>query len=112
MNIKATFQGNDAEATAQFGEVQYGLAATVEVGDVSEGETAQVYNVGTAQNARLNFVLPRGKQGEPGKSAYELAVEQGFEGTLEDWYAKNGDTVILQQQVNNITAKISWLYSM
>ena len=54
----------------------------------------------------------RGKQGEPGKSAYELAVEQGFAGTLEDWYAKNGDTVILQQQVNNITAKISWLYSM
>lgn len=66
MNIKATFQGNDAEATAQFGEVQYGLAATVEVGDVAEGDTAQVYNVGTAQNARLNFVLPRGKQGEPG----------------------------------------------
>ena len=66
MNIKATFQGNDAEATAQFGEVQYGLAATVEVGDVADGDTAQVYNVGTAQNARLNFVLPRGKQGEPG----------------------------------------------
>lgn len=66
MNIKATFQGNNAEATAQFGEVQYGLAATVEVGDVTEGDTAQVYNVGTDQNARLNFVLPRGKQGEPG----------------------------------------------
>ena len=66
MNMKATFQGNDAEAAAQFGEVQYGLAATVEVGDVAEGEAAQVYNVGTAQNARLNFVLPRGPRGEQG----------------------------------------------
>lgn len=26
-------------------------------------------------------------RGEPGKSAYELAVEAGFEGTLEEWFA-------------------------
>ena len=26
-----------------------------------------------------------GCKGEPGKSAYELAVEQGYEGTLEEW---------------------------
>ena len=66
MNIKATFQGNDAEASAQFGQVQYGLAATVEVGDVAEGDAAEVYNVGTAQNARLDFVLPRGPEGAQG----------------------------------------------
>ncbi len=66
MNIKATFRGNDAEASAQFGQVQYGLAATVEVGDVAEGDAAAVYNVGTAQNARLDFVLPRGPEGAQG----------------------------------------------
>lgn len=47
-----------------------------------------------------------------GKSAYKLAVEQGFEGTLEEWYAKNGDTVLLQDQVDFIKAKISWEFSM
>lgn len=54
----------------------------------------------------------KGEQGPPGKDAYELAVEEGFEGTKEDWYAKNGDTVLIQQQVNEITAKINWLYRM
>lgn len=33
----------------------------------------------------LAFVLANGGQGEPGKSAYELAVEQGFTGTLPQW---------------------------
>ena len=28
-----------------------------------------------------------GKDGEPGRSAYQLAVDAGFEGTLEEWLA-------------------------
>lgn len=46
-----------------------GQAATVEVGNVTTtgpGEPAQVYNSGTATAAKLNFVLPRGKQGPAG----------------------------------------------
>ena len=27
----------------------------------------------------------KGEQGSPGKSAYELAVEQGYQGSLADW---------------------------
>lgn len=47
-----------------------GKAATVEVGTVITGspeENAQVYATGTPQDVRLNFVLPRGKQGPAGQ---------------------------------------------
>ena len=47
-----------------------GKAATVEVGTVITGspeENAQVYATGTPQEVRLNFVLPRGKQGPKGE---------------------------------------------
>lgn len=46
-----------------------GAAATVEIGNVTTtdpGAPAQVYNSGTATAAKLNFVLPRGKQGPAG----------------------------------------------
>lgn len=46
-----------------------GQAATVEVGTVITGspeENAQVYATGTPQEVRLNFVIPRGKQGPVG----------------------------------------------
>ena len=36
---------------------------------------------------------PKGETGSAGKSAYELAVEQGFTGTLQDWLDSiNGTT--------------------
>lgn len=30
---------------------------------------------------------PKGDKGDPGKSAYEIAVEEGFEGTVSEWVA-------------------------
>ena len=59
-----------------------GKAATVEVGTVITGspeENAQVYATGTPQEVRLNFVLPRGKQGPKGEvnpSEIAQAVEK------------------------------------
>ena len=53
-----------------------GISPTVEIGTVTTtapGGEAQVVNVGTAQNVKLNFVLPRGKTGDQGK--------QGVQGT-------------------------------
>ena len=68
MNIKATFsQENYGGFPAKFGSVEYGLAATIAVGQVISGDTASVTNVGTAQNALFNFVLPRGAQGPQGE---------------------------------------------
>lgn len=46
-----------------------GEAATIQIGDVTAsdpGSDPQVTNTGTEQNAILNFVLPRGKQGPQG----------------------------------------------
>lgn len=40
-----------------------GEAATIEVGNVSEGETASVINQGSSTNARFDFVLPKGDTG-------------------------------------------------
>ena len=61
-----------------------GKAATVEVGTVITGspeENAQVYATGTPQEVRLNFVLPRGKQGPAGpKGETGPAGPQGQQG--------------------------------
>jgi len=42
------------------------------------------------------YFVAGGGAGEPGKSAYEIAVEHGFEGSEEDWLAslkgEKGDT--------------------
>lgn len=68
MNIKATFSKEHYGGfPAEFGSVEYGLAATIAVGQVISGDTASVTNVGTAQNALFNFVLPRGAQGPQGE---------------------------------------------
>lgn len=44
-----------------------GKAATIQIGTVTDGDTAAVTNSGTENAAIFNFTLPRGKQGEPGK---------------------------------------------
>ena len=48
-------------------------------------------------------------KGEPGKSAYELAVD---EGTLEDFLNNTGNTSLLTQKVERITAQLKWVKSM
>lgn len=65
MSLKAVFK-EEAPVKADLGEIVTGLAATVSVGTVTDGETASVVNSGTAQNAKLDFVLPRGAKGDPG----------------------------------------------
>lgn len=65
MSLKAVFK-EESPVKADFGGIVTGLAATVSVGTVTDGETASVVNSGTAQNAKLDFVLPRGAKGDPG----------------------------------------------
>lgn len=71
-----------------------GEAATVSVGSTTTGaagSSASVTNSGTSSAAVLEFTIPRGDTGatgaagDDGLSAYELAVQEGFEGSLEDW---------------------------
>ena len=56
-----------------------GKSATVRIGKVEIGDTASVVNVGTEHAAILNFVLPRGPQGEP-STVPGPQGEQGIEG--------------------------------
>jgi hypothetical protein len=80
-----------------------GPAATVSIGATTTlpaGSTATVTNTGTASAAVLNFGIPQGAagtdsggagtqgpQGDPGLSAYQEAVLDGFSGTLTQWLA-------------------------
>lgn len=50
-----------------------GKAATIRVGDVTEGDTPEVTNEGTESDAVFDFVLPRGPQGLPGKDGTDGA---------------------------------------
>ena len=52
-----------------------------------------------------------GTQGAPGLSAYEIAVENGFEGTVEDWLASlQGQSVTLTPQVFTSTDNYTDFY--
>ena len=69
-----------------------GKNATIKIGAVSTGDTPSVTNRGTDSNLVLDFVFPKGVGGDgtggsgaDGKSAYELAVQQGYQGSLDDW---------------------------
>jgi hypothetical protein len=44
-----------------------GISATIKLGTVLSGDNAQVTNSGTDTDVRLNFVLPKGKDGIDGK---------------------------------------------
>ncbi len=52
-----------------------GTPATIQIGTVTTGEQPSVTNSGTASNAVFDFVIPAGQQGADGKSAYDLAIE-------------------------------------
>ena len=61
-----------------------GLAGTIEIGKVTVGDSPAVDNVGTANDAILNIVLPKGKKGEKGEKGDTGAQgpkgEQGLQG--------------------------------
>jgi hypothetical protein len=56
-----------------------GENATIHIGSVTTGEPgtdADVQNVGTATDAVLNFVIPRGAQGVPGSVGETITIEK------------------------------------
>jgi hypothetical protein len=83
---------------------EIGPANTLTVGTVeaAEDDTAEVTITGDAPDQTINFVMPRGLQGiqgiqgiqgetgigvqgDSGLSAYEVAIENGFDGTEQEW---------------------------
>ena len=62
-----------------------GVTPNIQIGTVTTLEPDQqatVERTGDNENPVFNFSIPRGKYG---KSAYEVAVENSFEGTEEEW---------------------------
>jgi len=64
--------GADGAATWTISSVTTGAA----------GSSVIITNVGTSSNVDLEITIPRGSDGN---SAYELAVSQGYGGSLTDW---------------------------
>jgi len=64
--------GADGAATWTISSVTTGAA----------GSSVIITNVGTSSNVDLEITIPRGSDGN---SAYELAVAQGYGGSLTDW---------------------------
>ena len=80
--------GKDGEKGAD------GKAATIKVGKVTTGSAPRVVNVGTENDAVFDFTLPvtdtgsgssTGTSGKDGRSAYEIALDNGFVGSETAW---------------------------
>ena len=89
-----TQRKDQVTAHVQLGGMINYIPCSVEVGEVTTlpaGSDATVTNSGNEHQIVLDFGLPKGDKGEQGetgetgKSAYEYAVEQGYEGTEEDF---------------------------
>lgn len=89
-----TQKKDQVTAHVQLGGMINYIPCSVEVGEVTTlpaGSDATVTNSGNEHQIVLDFGLPKGDKGdqgetgETGKSAYEYAVEQGYEGTEEDF---------------------------
>lgn len=87
--LNASLASTDKKLAASAGEIVFGLAGTVEVGTVVEGDKAAVTNSGTKQNAVLNFVLPRGPEGP--------APEKG-----KDYWTAEDKEEIIQEVVDQV----------
>lgn len=67
-----------------------GEAATIEIGSVTSGETPNITNSGTANDAVLDFVLPKGDKGDPGNgvpaggSALQV-IRKNSDNTSTEW---------------------------
>lgn len=87
-----------------------GDAGTIDIVDVitlHSNEDARVENIGDKQNARLEIYIPRGENGQDGKSAYEIwkELDENSEKTeqefIESLKGEKGDSVAVR--IGNIS---------
>jgi hypothetical protein len=63
---QATFNNNTWEWNGSVWNIVPAAAVTIQIGDVVSGAVPSITNVGTINEAVLNFVLPKGDKGDPG----------------------------------------------
>lgn len=66
------------------------------VGAIFIDWSPEVFELDQAAFGMATLKGPPGTPGQDGKSAYQLAVENGYEGTLEEWLKSERVTVTLQ----------------
>lgn len=74
-----------------------GQNATLEIDGAEEGAQAAVYNLGTAQNARLRFVLPRGVGIQ--------SLEDNWDGTWRLTYSDGTEQILRAPGVTDLPAE-------
>lgn len=90
-------QGIQGEQGEQGKQGEQGRAGEIEIGQVTTGAAgspASVTNVGTAQNAILDFTIPQGIQGEKGNKG-----EKGNPG----WGFESGNEFYLNRNISGVT---------
>lgn len=66
------------------GSISTAMPTDIKIGEVTTGPNPAVYNVGTLSAPVLDFVLPQPLQG---KSAYDIAVDNGYKFSEQTWLA-------------------------
>lgn len=82
-----------------------GKAATIRIGNVTSGSSPSVTNTGTATDAVLNFVLPKGEKGDKGNDG-EQGVK-GDKGDKGDTGAKGADGQPATIRVGTVTTGVA-----
>ena len=88
--------GTSADFTVNNGSDGNGIASIDKSTDLSDQDNT-VYVITMDDGTSYNIVIPNGAEGRDGKSAYDLAVENGFVGDVNAWLASlgnNGITVV------------------
>ena len=93
LSIGTVLKGDDAAATITGTAPNQTLNLTLPKGDpntlsigtVTQADTPAATITGEAPNQTLNLVLPKGDKGDTGLSSYEDWLDEGHEGTREDY---------------------------
>lgn len=90
-----------------------GAAATIEVGDVTSGSTAQVSNSGTPNAAVFDFVLPVGPKGEAGADGADgvdgARGPAGTAATIQVGTVTSGDTASVTNVGTSSAARFNFV---
>jgi hypothetical protein len=84
------------QVTADAGDTWSWKPDVEAVGCIYIDWSPEVFELDQAAFELATLKGPPGTPGQDGKSAYQLAVENGYEGTLEDWLRSERVTVTLQ----------------
>lgn len=91
LKVERTYYLNDANYASGVCD-EYVAPVPVVIEELDDQEQPVYFNLqlalqGDASINAVSTIEPYWAKGDPGKSAYEIAVEQGFVGTEEEWLA-------------------------